>query len=80
MVVTNPIIVPALMVFALEIFEVSPAYSAGLIIFAVAAGAPFLIKLKPLSEHDMAFGASPRRTRCWRARGRLARHPVFMPP
>lgn len=30
MVVTNLIIVPALMVFALEIFEVSPAYSAGL--------------------------------------------------
>ena len=58
MVVTNLIIVPALMVFALEIFEVSPAYSAGLIIFAVAAGAPFLIKLTALSEHDMALGAT----------------------
>lgn len=58
MVATNLIIVPALMVFTLQLVPVEDAYAAGLIVFSLAAGAPFLIKLTAASEHDLALGAT----------------------
>ncbi|WP_028274687.1 bile acid:sodium symporter [Atopococcus tabaci] len=36
----------------------SPELEIGLIIFSMAAGAPFLIKLTQYTEHDIALGAS----------------------
>lgn len=58
MVVTNLLLVPALMVFAIELVELDPAYAAGLIVFSVSAGAPFMIKLTQTSQHDLALGAT----------------------
>ena len=58
MVLTNLVVVPALMVFALELVPVADVYAAGLIVFSLAAGAPFLIKLTTTSKNDVALGAT----------------------
>ena len=42
----------------LQIFSLSPPLEIGLIIFSMAAGAPFVIKLTQFSEHDIALGAT----------------------
>ena len=54
----NFILAPLLMWLLLQVFEIDPYLRTGLIIFSICAGAPFLIKLTQLSEHDMALGAS----------------------
>lgn len=58
MVLTNLIVVPALMVYALDLVPIAEHYRIGLLIFGIAAGAPFLIKLTDTSEHDLALGAT----------------------
>lgn len=58
MLVVNLIVVPAVMIFALRIVPVAPHYEIGLILFGVAAGAPFLIHLTKTSQRDLALGAT----------------------
>lgn len=58
MLLLNLIVVPALMIAATDLVELEAAYEAGLLLFSLAAGAPFLIKLTGLSESDIALGAS----------------------
>jgi predicted Na+-dependent transporter len=61
MLVANFILAPLLMWCMLQLFPLDPYLRAGLTIFSICAGAPFLIKLTQLSEHDMAHGASTTR-------------------
>lgn len=58
MVLLNFVVVPALMVAATELVELDPVYEAGLLLFGLAAGAPFLIKLTGLSDSDIALAAA----------------------
>ena len=58
MLITNLIVVPALMVFAVQLFPLAWYYEAGLILFGLAAGAPFLIHLTKTSKRDLALGAT----------------------
>jgi bile acid:Na+ symporter, BASS family len=58
MVLVNLIVVPALIVFALDVVPLEPVYAAGLLLFGTCAGAPFLIKLTSVSDNDMALGAT----------------------
>jgi BASS family bile acid:Na+ symporter len=58
MLVANFILAPLLMWGLLQFFTVEPYLRIGLSIFSICAGAPFLIKLTQLSEHDLALGAS----------------------
>jgi BASS family bile acid:Na+ symporter len=58
MLVANFVAAPLTMVIAMELFDFDPALEAGLLIFSVCAGAPFLIKLTKTSEHDLALGAA----------------------
>ncbi|MDO6391048.1 bile acid:sodium symporter [Pontibacter sp. BT731] len=58
MLVANFILAPLLMWLMLQFFPIDPYLRVGLAIFSLCAGAPFLIKLTQLSEHDLALGAS----------------------
>lgn len=58
MLLLNFIVVPALMIAATEIVELNTVYQAGLLLFALAAGAPFSIKLTGVSDSDIALGAT----------------------
>lgn len=58
MVVANFIAAPLLMYVILQLTSFEPAVEAGLIVFSLCAGAPFLIKLTQMAEHDLALGAS----------------------
>jgi BASS family bile acid:Na+ symporter len=58
MLAANFIFAPLLMIGALYFAPFSPALKAGLLIFSLGAGAPFLIKLTQTSEHDLALGAA----------------------
>lgn len=58
MLLVNLVIVPALMLAAVTVVDLVPAYEVGLLVFSMAAGAPFLIKLTLTSEHDLALGAT----------------------
>ena len=58
MVLVNLVVVPALMIAAVSVVELEPIYAAGLVVFGMAAGAPFLIKLTATSENDLALGAT----------------------
>jgi BASS family bile acid:Na+ symporter len=58
MLAANFIFAPLLMIGALYFVPFSPALKAGLLIFSLGAGAPFLIKLTQTSEHDLALGAA----------------------
>lgn len=58
MLVANFILSPLLMWGMLHFFPIDPYLRVGLAIFSICAGAPFLIKLTQLSEHDLALGAS----------------------
>jgi bile acid:Na+ symporter, BASS family len=58
MLAANFILAPLLMWGLLEVFPINPYLRVGLTIFSICAGAPFLIKLTQLSEHDLALGAS----------------------
>lgn len=58
MLLANFVLAPLVMVLAVNLFTFDPALEAGLLIFALCAGAPFLIKLTQASEHDIALGAA----------------------
>ncbi|WP_276496240.1 bile acid:sodium symporter family protein [Pontibacter litorisediminis] len=58
MLLANFILAPLLMWLMLQLFPIDPYLHVGLAIFSICAGAPFLIKLTQLSEHDLALGAS----------------------
>lgn len=58
MLVANFLAAPAVMWLLLEIWPLPVEYKAGLAVFSLCAGAPFLIKLTAVSKHDMALGAA----------------------
>ena len=58
MLAANFIFAPLLMLGALYLVPFNPALKAGLLIFSLGAGAPFLIKLTQTAEHDLALGAA----------------------
>ncbi|MER2181642.1 MAG: bile acid:sodium symporter, partial [Desemzia incerta] len=58
MLFVNFLISPLLMWLLLQVFSLSRPLEIGLIIFSMAAGAPFVIKLTQYSEHDVALGAT----------------------
>ena len=58
MVLINLVVVPALMIAATSVVPLEPVYAAGLLLFSLAAGAPFLIKLASTSEADIALAAT----------------------
>jgi BASS family bile acid:Na+ symporter len=58
MLIANFVAAPLVMVGMLYIAPFEPALKAGLLIFGLCAGAPFLIKLTQTAEHDIALGAA----------------------
>lgn len=58
MLVANFVIAPLVMIAMLRMVELPAAYEAGLLVFSLCAGAPFLIKLTQTSGHDLALGAA----------------------
>ena len=58
MLVANFILAPLVMVAVLYVAPFDPALKAGLLIFSLGAGAPFLIKLTQTAEHEVALGAA----------------------
>src|SRR3954447_5603092 len=58
MLIANFILAPLFMVVALYVVPFDPSLRAGLLIFCLGAGAPFLIKLTQTAEHDIALGAA----------------------
>jgi BASS family bile acid:Na+ symporter len=58
MVVANFVLVPLLTLGVLQVGSFDPGFEAGLLLFGVCAGAPFLIKLTQTAEHDLALGAA----------------------
>lgn len=58
MLVANFVAAPAVMWLLLQLWPLADVYTAGLAVFSLCAGAPFLIKLTAVSEHDLALGAA----------------------
>ena len=58
MLAANFVAAPALMWVLLEVWSLPLDLRAGLAVFSLCAGAPFLIKLTAISEHDLALGAA----------------------
>lgn len=58
MLAANFVFAPLLMISALYLAPFDPAFKAGLLIFSLGAGAPFLIKLTQTADHDLALGAA----------------------
>jgi len=58
MLAANFIVAPLLMIIALKFAPFDPALKAGLLVFSLCAGAPFLIKLTQTAEHNIALGAA----------------------
>ena len=58
MLFANFVFAPLSMVIALYFIPFDPALKAGLLIFCLGAGAPFLIKLTQTAEHEVALGAA----------------------
>ena len=58
MLAANFIFAPLFMIAALYLVPFNPALKAGLLIFALGAGAPFLIKLTQTAEHELSLGAA----------------------
>lgn len=58
LVVANFLVVPAVMLLFITIFDISGVYAIALTIFACAAGAPLLIKLTAQSDNDISAGAT----------------------
>jgi len=51
-------VAPLVMILLLRLVPLDPALQAGLLVFSLCAGAPFLIKLTQLAEHHVAIGAA----------------------
>ena len=60
MLFANFVFAPLVMVTALYFIPFDPSLKAGLLIFCLGAGAPFLIKLTQTAEHDSFVARSPR--------------------
>jgi BASS family bile acid:Na+ symporter len=58
MLIANFILVPLLMFVILRNTPFDPPLKAGLLLFSLCAGAPFLIKLTQMAKHDLALGAT----------------------
>ena len=58
MLLANFVFAPLFMVAALYLAPFDPPLRAGLLIFCLGAGAPFLIKLTQTAEHDISLGAA----------------------
>ena len=58
MLLVNFVAVPLVMILLLRLVPLDPALQAGLLVFSVCAGAPFLIKLTQVAEHRIALGAA----------------------
>jgi bile acid:Na+ symporter, BASS family len=58
MLAANFVLAPLLMIVVLYVAPFSPALKAGLLIFSLGAGAPFLIKLTQTAQHEVALGAA----------------------
>jgi BASS family bile acid:Na+ symporter len=58
MLLANFVLAPLLMIVALYFAPFDAALKAGLLIFSLCAGAPFLIKLTQTAKHDVALGAA----------------------
>jgi BASS family bile acid:Na+ symporter len=58
MLAANFIAVPLVMILILRITTFSPVVQAGLLVFSLGAGAPFLIKLTQMAKHQVALGAA----------------------
>jgi BASS family bile acid:Na+ symporter len=58
MLLANFVFAPLVMIVALYFAPFDPAIKAGLLIFCLGAGAPFLIKLTQTAEHDLSLGAA----------------------
>jgi BASS family bile acid:Na+ symporter len=58
MLLANFVLAPLFMIVALYFAPFDPSLKAGLVIFCLGAGAPFLIKLTQTAEHEVALGAA----------------------
>ena len=58
MIAANFIAAPFVMWALLQIWPLQPSYTAGLAVYSLCAGAPFLIKLTATSKQDLALGAA----------------------
>ena len=58
MLAANFLAAPAIMWLLLQLWPLQIEYVAGLAVFSLCAGAPFLIKLTATSRHDLALGAA----------------------
>src|ERR1044072_653089 len=58
MLAANFVFAPLLMIVALYFAPFDPSLKAGLLIFSLGAGAPFLIKLTQTADHDLSLGAA----------------------
>ena len=58
MLLANFVAAPLFMIAMLHFTSLEPALKAGLLIFALGAGAPFLIKLTQTAQHSIALGAA----------------------
>jgi bile acid:Na+ symporter, BASS family len=58
MLLVNFVLAPLVMIVLLHIVRLDPALQAGLLVFSLCAGAPFLIKLTTTAEHHVALGAA----------------------
>lgn len=58
MLLANFVLVPLLLIIVLRFTSFDPAVEAGLLIFGLCAGAPFLIKLTQMAEQNIALGAA----------------------
>ena len=58
MLAANFVAVPLVMILILRVTEFEPSLQAGLLVFSLGAGAPFLIKLTQIAGHHLALGAA----------------------
>lgn len=58
MLAANFVAAPLAMILVVRVLDLAPAFEAGLLIYGLSAGAPFVIKLTEAAEHDVALGAS----------------------
>jgi len=58
MLAANFVFAPLLMIVGLYFAPFDPSLKAGLLIFSLGAGAPFLIKLTQTADHDLSLGAA----------------------
>lgn len=58
MLIANFVAAPLVMILMLYFASFAPALKAGLLIFSLCAGAPFLIKLTQAAQHKLSMGAA----------------------